>query len=62
MKFFVDLEKHIVWSMLYRGGFFGFILMNLSKAYDCLKDDILLAKRQAYGFRKKYKTIFKLSD
>ena len=33
--------------------FVGSILMNLSKAYDCLKDDKLLAKLQDYGFSKK---------
>ena len=33
--------------------FVGSILMNLSKAYDCLKDDKLLANFQDYGFSKK---------
>ena len=31
--------------------FVGSILMDLSKAYDCLKDDLLLPKLRAYGFR-----------
>ena len=57
MKFCVDLEKHIVRNILYlnygtswqkiwlyRGGFVGSILMDLSKPYECLTCDILLAK------------------
>ena len=34
-------------NSLNRGGFVGFIVMDLSKAYNCLKDDLLLAKLQA---------------
>ena len=50
-------------NSLNRGGFFASVLLNLSKAYDCLKDDIQLAKLQAYGFcKKKKKNIFKLSN
>ena len=37
-------------NSLDRGGFVGSILMDLSKAYDCLPHDLLLAKLQAYGF------------
>ena len=33
------------------GLFVGSILMDLSKAYDCLPHDLLLPKLQAYGFR-----------
>ena len=63
MKFCVDLEKHSMqhasfelitsWqTLLSRGEFVGFILMDMSKAYDCLKDDLLLPKFQADGFNK----------
>ena len=37
-------------NMLNRGGLLGSIVMGLSTAYDCLKDDLLLAKLQAYVF------------
>ena len=42
--------------------FVSSILMNLSKAYDFLKDYTLLAKLQAYSFSKKHKIILKLSN
>ena len=45
-------------TSLNRGGFLGSILMDLSKAYDCLKDNLLSAKRQAYGFSKNVKDYF----
>ena len=38
--------------MLDRNGFVGSILMNLTKAYDYLPHNLLLAKLQAYGFSK----------
>ena len=38
--------------LLNKGQFVGFILMDLSKAYDCLEDDLLLAKLQSHGFSK----------
>ena len=31
------------------GGYVGAILMGLSKAYDCLSQDLLIAKLEAYG-------------
>ena len=31
------------------GGYAGIILMALSKAYDCLSNDLLIAKLEAYG-------------
>ena len=37
-------------TSLSRGGFAGSILVDLSKAYDRLKDNLLLAKLQVYGF------------
>ena len=39
-------------TSLSRGGFVGSFLMDLSKGYDCLKGDLLLAEHQAYGFSK----------
>ena len=39
-------------NLLNRCGFFASVLLDLSKAYDCLKDDIWLAKLQADGFSK----------
>ena len=39
-------------NLLNIGGFVGSILMDLPKAQDCLKDDLLLPKLQAYGFSK----------
>ena len=39
-------------NLLNLGGFVGSILMDLSKAYDFLKDDLFLPKLQACGFSK----------
>ena len=40
-------------NLLNRGRLLGSFVMDLSTAYDCLKDDLLLAKLQAYVFSKK---------
>ena len=45
-------------NSLDKGGFVSSILMDLSKAYDCLPHDLLLAKLQAYGFRKESVRLF----
>ena len=51
------LEK---WKIsLDKGGFAGAILMDLSKAFDCLNHDLLIAKLSAYGFSKKSITLIR---
>ena len=45
-------------NSLDRGRFVGAILMDLSKDYDCLPHDLLLAKLQAYGFSKESMRLF----
>ena len=35
------------------GGAFGTLMTNLSKAFDCLSDELLIAKLDAFGFDKK---------
>ena len=45
-------------NSLERSGFVGSILMDLSKAYDCLPKDLFLAKLQVYGFSKESIRLF----
>ena len=45
-------------NSLDRGGFVGSLLMDLSKACDCLPHHLLLAKLQAYGFSKESIRLF----
>ena len=40
------------WQELDNSGLTGTILMDLSKAYDCLPHDLIIAKFEAYGLRK----------
>ena len=42
-----------------KGGFSGAILMDLSKAFDCLNHDLLIAKLYAYGFSKESLTLIR---
>ena len=44
-----NLERKL---LLDERGIIGTLLMNLSKAYDCLSHELLIAKLAAYGFSK----------
>ena len=49
----MDLEKHILLNTLCLNYCtIGIILMDLSKAYDCFPDDLVIAKFEAYGLRR----------
>ena len=44
-------------SVLDNGGFIGTILMDLSKAYDCISHELLIAKLECYGLSKNSLTL-----
>ena len=46
-------------SSLEKNGFAGAVLMELSKAFDCLNHDLLLAKLYAYGCSKDSLTVIR---
>ena len=46
-------------AILDKNGFAGAILMDLSKAFDCLNHDLLIAKLYAYGFSKESVTLIR---
>ena len=49
------LEKFKI--SLHEGGKTGVVLMDLSKAFDCIRHDLLIAKLHAYGFSREALTI-----
>ena len=58
-------KQHVLFKLLTSwqnsldgGGYVGSILMDLSKAYDCLPHDLLLAKLQLFGFSKEIIRLF----
>ena len=43
--------------LLLSGGKAGAVLMDLSKAFDCIRHDLLIAKLHAYGFSREALTL-----
>ena len=56
LKLTEDWRKHIDENKIVGG-----LLMDLSKAFDCLPHELLIAKLEAYGFDKKHYTLFTLT-
>ena len=44
------MKKHCLQYYIYNGDIFGAVLTDLSKAFDCLPRDLIIAKLKAYGF------------
>ena len=49
---FAQRSKRILLRELDESGFVGTILMNLSKAYDCILHELKIAKFEPYGLHK----------
>ena len=56
MSFFLQLEQ---WKkVLDNKNFVGPVLMDLSKTFDCIPHDLVIAKLHAYGFNENSLTFF----